>query len=349
MEIGTKTLAIPLIQGGMGVGVSLGNLAGHVAKEGAMGVLSTANPGYRESDFWQNSKEANDRALYAEIKKARTLSKGNGLLAVNVMVAGRDYARLVKTALEAGIDAIISGAGLPLELPKLAEGASVLLAPIVSGGRAASTICRAWKKRHDRLPDFVVLEGAEAGGHLGFDQTELIEGKTKPLSQLLQEVLEALTPFGKIPVFVAGGVFSKDEIARYQSEGAAGAQIATPFIATEECDASEEYKRILIEAKEEDICIVKSPVGMPGRALYTPLIKKLEQQERIPPKGCTNCLIPCATETTPYCITRALIEAVQGNYEDGLFFCGANAGKINKMTTVSALIQELTQPPLCAN
>lgn len=344
MQLGTRRLALPLIQGGMGVGISLGNLAGSVAKEGGMGVISTANIGFREDDFWQNAKQANSRALAAEIEKAKAIAHGAGLVAINAMVATADYANAVKTAIAAGVDAIISGAGLPMELPMLANGADVLLAPIVSSGRAASVICRSWQMHYQRLPDFVVLEGSEAGGHLGFSRKELDDGSAKPLSALLADVLNAVAAFGKIPVFVAGGISDGAQICHYINEGAAGAQIATRFITTEECDASDGYKEVFLHAESSDICIVNSPVGMPGRALFTPLVKKLAQGETFPPTQCVNCLVPCNPAKTPYCITRALIEAAKGNFEEGLFFCGAHAGGAKKLVTVKTLIDEIMQP-----
>ncbi len=338
MKLGNKTLSIPIIQGGMGVGISLGNLAGAVAKEGGMGVLSDANPGYMREDFWTNSREANHIAMTEEIKKAKEIAGGNGLIGVNVMVAGVEYASRVKTVVDAGADCIISGAGLPLDLPSLVPE-DVLVAPIVSSGKGAATICRAWKKRHNRLPDFIVIEGAKAGGHLGFKADEIETAKS--LSEILKDVKEQTASYGDIPVFVAGGIFTSKEVADYVNEGAAGVQMATRFIATHECDASEAYKNMMVNATEEDVYIIKSPVGMPGRAIKTPLIDKLNNGERIMPKKCIRCLIPCDPATTPYCITLALIEAAKGNVEDGLFFCGANVGKVDKIVTVKELIDEL--------
>ncbi len=337
-----KTLSLPLLQGGMGVGVSLGNLAGHVARAGGMGVISTANPGYREADFWRSPAEANRRALAAEIKRAKRLARGCGLVAVNVMVATSDWAQAVTTALEAGADAIISGAGLPLSLPQLAKGFDALLAPIVSSARAAAILCRSWLKNHARLPDFVVLEGSEAGGHLGFSAQELAQGTAKPLDVLLAEVRQAIAPFGNIPVFAAGGISTASEAAALMRKGAAGVQVATRFIATEECDASQAYKEILLRAKPEDIVITASPVGMPGRALRSPLVQRVQAGIRVPPLSCSHCIIPCKPASTPYCITRALIDAVNGSWETGLFFCGAQAAKLKEIVPVRTLIEELS-------
>lgn len=341
-----RGLDIPVIQGGMGVGVSLGSLAGAVAACGAMGTVSAAIPGFDEADFHQNPKAANVRALEREVRRAKEVSQGKGMVAVNVMVATTQYADSVAAAIRAGADAIVSGAGLPSELPALAAGADAALAPIVSSGRAAATICRLWHKRYDRAPDFVVVEGSEAGGHLGFSKEELLEKTAKPLETLVQEVTEALEPFEKlcgrpIPVFAAGGVWDGEDAARMQAQGAAGVQLATRFIATYECDASKAYKDVLIAARAEDAQIVHSPVGMPGRALRTPLIERLEQGLRFPPSRCSDCLTPCAHAATPYCILHALARAVKGDYEEGLFFCGSNVGRLTGMHHVSEVLDSL--------
>ena len=341
-------LSIPIIQGGMGIGVSLSSLAGSVAAQGAMGVISTANPGYDRPDFWKNPAACNMEALRHHIKRAKELAKGQGVVAINAMVATARYTETVAAAIQAGVDAIISGAGLPLHLPSVEGAEHVALAPIVSGAKAISTICKLWDKRFNRVPDFVVVEGSQAGGHLGFSKEEVLEGKAKPLHMLVEEVCQALVPWQEkyhqaIPVFAAGGVLDGADIAKMEQHGAYGVQMATSFIATEECDASEGYKKAILAAKDEDVRIVQSPVGMPGRGLASPLLDKLAAAGRIAPSRCANCLVPCNPLNTPYCITHALIEAVKGNWEEGLFFCGGNVGKINQMTTVPALIRRLTE------
>ncbi len=346
MKLGNRELALPLIQGGMGVGVSMGGLAGAVAAEGAMGTLSTADAGWNEPDFAAHPQQANLRALRREVQRAKRLAAGAGLVAVNAMVATRQYADSVRTALEAGADAIVSGAGLPLELPALAEGFEALLAPIVSGPRAAQLICRTWVKRYDRVPDFVVLEGCQAGGHLGFEEADLLSGRCTPLSQLIPEVLAALRPFEEkfgraIPLFCAGGVATGAEMARCTRLGAAGAQLATRFIATEECDAGQGYKDVLLAARPEDLRIIHSPVGMPGRAVNSPLVQRLAAGMRQPPAHCSGCIKSCRPAETPFCITHALIEAVKGNWEEGLFFSGSRVDLVDRMRTVPDLIDEL--------
>lgn len=346
MKLGNRELALPLIQGGMGVGVSMGGLAGAVAAEGAMGTLSTADAGWNEPDFTAHPQQANLRALHREVQRAKRLAAGAGLVAVNAMVATRQYADSVRTALEAGADAIVSGAGLPLELPALAEGFEALLAPIVSGPRAAQLICRTWAKRYGRVPDFVVLEGCQAGGHLGFEEADLLSGRCTPLSRLIPEVLAALRPFEEkfgraIPLFCAGGVATGAEMARCTRLGAAGAQLATRFIATEECDAGQGYKDVLLAARPEDLRIIHSPVGMPGRAVNSPLVQRLAAGMRQPPAHCSGCIKSCRPAETPFCITHALIEAVKGNWEEGLFFSGSRVDLVDRMRTVPDLIDEL--------
>ena len=346
MKLGNRELALPLIQGGMGVGVSMGGLAGAVAAEGAMGTLSTADAGWNEPDFTAHPQQANLRALRREVQRAKRLAAGAGLVAVNAMVATRQYADSVRTALEAGADAIVSGAGLPLELPALAEGFEALLAPIVSGPRAAQLICRTWAKRYGRVPDFVVLEGCQAGGHLGFEEADLLSGRCTPLNRLIPEVLAALRPFEEkfgraIPLFCAGGVATGAEMARCTRLGAAGAQLATRFIATEECDAGQGYKDVLLAARPEDLRIIHSPVGMPGRAVNSPLVQRLAAGMRQPPAHCSGCIKSCRPAETPFCITHALIEAVKGNWEEGLFFSGSRVDLVDRMRTVPDLIDEL--------
>ena len=346
MKLGNRELALPLIQGGMGVGVSMGGLAGAVAAQGAMGTLSTADAGWNEPDFAAHPQQANLRALRREVQRAKRLAAGAGLVAVNAMVATRQYADSVRAALEAGADAIVSGAGLPLELPALAEGFEALLAPIVSGPRAAQLICRTWAKRYGRVPDFVVLEGCQAGGHLGFEEADLLAGRCAPLSQLIPQVLAALRPFEEkfgraIPLFCAGGVATGAEMAGCTRLGAAGAQMATRFIATEECDASQGYKDVLIAARPEDLRIIHSPVGMPGRAVNSPLVQRLAAGMRQPPAHCSGCIKSCRPAETPFCITHALIEAVKGNWEEGLFFSGSRVDLVDRMRTVPDLIDEL--------
>ena len=346
LTLAGRALTVPILQGGMGVGVSLGGLAGAVAACGGMGCISTADTGYREPDFEKDPVSANRRALAKEIQKAKEIAGGAGIVAINAMVATQNYADAVKTAVEAGVDAIVSGAGLPLELPGLVGKADVALAPIVSSGRAAKLILRRWAKAFGRTADFVVIEGCKAGGHLGFAEEDLLAGSCQTLDEILPEVLAEVKPFEEqfghaIPVFVAGGVYTGEDMAHYMKQGAAGVQIATRFIPTYECDASQTYKDVLLNASAEDVRIIHSPVGMPGRALNTPLVQKLSEGMRFPPKRCARCLKGCNPAQVPYCITHALIEAVKGNWAEGLFFSGSRVDLADRMRTVPDLIDEL--------
>lgn len=348
LKVGNLTMDIPIIQGGMGVGVSLGNLAGHVALEGGMGVISTAHPGYRASDFAQNHLNANLRELKNEIIKAKEIAKGKGIIAINAMVAITDYARMVEQAVQSGVDAIISGAGLPLSLPKYVEDTNVKIAPIVSSGKAASVILKTWDRKYKKIPDFIVIEGTNAGGHLGFKKQDIINQTTQKLSYILTDVLNVIEPFvekykQEIPVFVAGGIYTGKDIKKYINLGASGVQMATRFITTHECDASPVYKEAFIESKSEDIELVGSPVGMPGRAIMTPLTEKLAAGKSIPVKKCYNCLIPCNPTTTDYCISNALIQAAKGNLDEALVFSGSNGYRNQKIISVKELISQLME------
>ena len=345
VRIKDKTLELPVIQGGMGVGVSLGGLAGAVASCGGMGCISAAHPGYWEPDFHSAPNGANLRAVKEEIAKARALSGGRGLVAVNLMVPMRQYAPLVRAAVEGGADAIISGAGLPLELPGLTAGSHVALAPIVSSGRAAKLILKTWDKKYGVTADFLAIEGCKAGGHLGFKEEDLLAGTTQTLEEILPQVLAETAPYEEkyghpIPVFVAGGGLTGQDLIRFRALGAAGVQIATRFIATEECDASQAYKDAIIRAKQEDVRIIHSPVGMPGRAIRSPLVERMEAGERRAPAWCAGCIKTCDPAQTPYCITHALIEAVKGNWEEGLFFCGAEVERVDRMSIVAQVLEE---------
>lgn len=340
MKIGGKEIKVPVVQGGMGVGVSLANLAGNVAKCGGIGIISTAQIGYRDPDFNKHPIECNLKAVQSEIKKAKEIAGGNGLIGVNIMVVTRQYEAYVKAAIEGGADLIISGAGLPMELPGIAGTAKVLLAPIVSGKRALRVILNYWKKHFNRTPDMVVVEGPMAGGHLGFSKEELQHYENNSYDQTLQEILDMTNPM-EIPTVMAGGVYDRNDMLHYLSMGADGVQVATRFVTTYECDAHINYKQAYIQAKKDDIVIVKSPVGMPGRAIHNDFLDRVTNGERFM-KGCRQCITTCDPATTPYCITQALIHAVEGNVEEGLLFCGSNAYKATKLEYVKDIMEEFT-------
>lgn len=345
IKLGDKESKYPIIQGGMGVGVSLHKLAGNVSKEGGIGVISTADIGYQEEDFNTNPLKANLRAIGTEIKKAREIAGEDKILAVNVMVALKNYADIVKECVKQKIDLIISGAGIPKDLPEYIKGSKTKIAPIVSSLRCCKLIVKHWIKKYNYAPDMIVIEGTEAGGHLGFKPEELEEGNKPKLEDITKDVVNYIKEVEKdtgkeIPVISAGGIWDKNDIEKFLSLGASGVQMATRFVATDECDASEEFKKAYVEASKENIKIIKSPVGMPGRALYNKFIKKVENEKSKITK-CYGCIKTCDVATTPYCITKALINAVKGNLDEGLIFVGSNVHKIEKIVPVHDLMQEL--------
>lgn len=342
--IGDLVAKVPIIQGGMGVGVSLSSLAGAVAREGAIGVISAAQPGYLEEDFSSNPLTANLRSLGNHIKKAKEISN-NGIIGVNIMCASKNYEEYVKCAIDNGADLIISGAGLPTDLPKLVEGYNIKIAPIVSPPKSASVILKMWDRRYGRAADMVVIEGPKAGGHLGFSNESLEEYKSKDYDKEVLEIIEIVKEYEnkynkKIPVVFAGGVFDRKDIDHYISLGCSGVQMATRFVATEECDADINFKMAYINSKKEDIVIVKSPVGLPGRAISNKFMKDRKLiNEKI--TKCYKCLKKCNMADIPYCITGALVRAVKGDIDNSLVFCGENAYRLNKIITVKELIKEL--------
>ena len=343
LKIGELTARIPVIQGGMGVGISLSGLAGSVAACGGVGVISTAQIGYRDPEFEKNPIKTNLRVIGEEIQKAREIAKG-GILGVNIMVATKQYAEYVKAAVKAGIDLIISGAGLPMELPKLVAGSKTKIAPIVSTVKAARVICRFWDHHYQRMPDLVVIEGPKAGGHLGFSRKQLEEFTPVTYDQeirgILAEVKKYADKYGKeIPVVVAGGIFTREDMLHAMELGADGVQMGTRFVTTWECDASEAYKQTYLHAQKEDIVIVDSPVGMPGRAIRNRFLEEKEsRRESI--KKCYQCIATCNPANTPYCITRALVHAAKGETDDALLFCGENAWRCEKMEHVADIMAE---------
>lgn len=345
LRIGDLVSRLPIIQGGMGIGISGPNLAAAVTNAGGIGVISGAQSGYAEKDFEENNLEANVRALKAQIIKAKKAAKG-GIIGVNIMVAMNHYRDMVKAAVESGADLIISGAGLPMELPKLTKGLKVKIAPIVSSLKSARVILKVWDRHDKTTADLVVIEGPRAGGHLGFKDENLEEASVnfdEEVVSIINEVKIYEEKYNKkIPVVVAGGVFTGGDIAKYLRLGAAGVQMATRFVATEECDASIAFKEAYISAKPEDITIVKSPVGMPGRAIENEFVQRTKVG-RIPVTKCYRCVHTCNPAETPYCISKALIEAVKGNLKEALIFCGDNAGRVNEIVPVAHLMRELEE------
>lgn len=332
----------------MGVGISLGSLAGAVAKEGGVGVISSAQIGYLEPDFDKDPLAANLRAIKKEYEKARKIAP-EGVIGFNIMVALRHYEEYVRAAAQAGADLIISGAGLPTELPKLIGDAGTMLAPIVSTARSAGVILKFWDRKYSRVPDLIVIEGPKAGGHLGFTReqlTDYLDNGTEDYEEEVEKILDVVREYEeryqkKIPVALAGGI-ENGEQARHAFElGADAIQVATRFVTTEECDADIRYKEAYLQAKKEDIVIVKSPVGMPGRAILNDFMKKVNAGEKIPHSPCHGCLRSCNPSEIPYCITDSLIHAAKGEVEDALLFCGAYAYKAERLETVREVMDSL--------
>lgn len=344
LKIGNLTAEIPVVQGGMGVGISLSGLAGAVASCKGVGIISTAQIGYREPDWDENPIEANLRAIGTEIARAKEIAGGNGIIGVNIMVATRNYERYVEAAIKAGADLIISGAGLPVDLPRMAKGSGTKLLPIVSGLKSAQVICRYWEKKYGYYPDGVVIEGPLAGGHLGFSSEQLEDIEGLDYDNVIKDIIQYVKGFEKkaqreIPVIVAGGIYDRNDMLHALELGAAGVQIATRFVTTYECDAADAYKQAYINAGKEDIVIVKSPVGMPGRAILNPFMERAKAG-KIPHGKCHLCIAACNPAETPYCITEGLLHAVRGNVDEALLFCGANAYRANKLEHVKDIMEE---------
>lgn len=342
LTIKGKTAKRPIVQGGMGVGISLSSLAGNVAKQGGVGTITGVHPGFREPDFGENPLQANLRGIRKEMEKARAISP-DGIIGFNFMAVMNHYEECVREAVAAGADFIVSGAGLPLNLPKYVEGSDVAIIPIVSSALALKLIVRNWK-RQGRLPDAVVVEGPLAGGHLGYKYNDMVNGKFPSLEESLEEVLVLVKELEEangvsIPVIAGGGVRNHADVEKLMQMGASGVQIGTKFITTEECDASMAYKQAYLNSKAEDVHIIESPVGLAARAIQTPFLQKAEKLGHIPVTHCYNCMGHCKPAETKYCISQALIDSVDGR--EGVVFCGAYAHELQEMSTVEKVMKEL--------
>jgi nitronate monooxygenase len=330
----------------MGVGVSLSGLASAVANEGGVGVISSAGLGLLYRNFSTDFLEASIYGLKEEIRLAR--EKTNGVIGVNVMVAMSNFVDMVKTAIAEKVDIIFSGAGLPLELPSfLKKDSSTKLVPIVSSARATKIICEKWMKQYNYLPDAIVVEGPKAGGHLGF-KPEQIDDEHYSLEHLVPEVVKEVKQFEeqydrKIPVIAAGGIYTGADIYNIMELGAAGVQMATIFVTTDECDASDAFKQTYIHAEKEDIGIIKSPVGMPGRAIFNDFLEKVKQGKKQPIRCPFKCIKTCDISSSPYCIINALISAVKGNFNNGYAFAGSNAFRATTIISVKETFAKLLQ------
>ena len=344
LTIGDLQARWPIIQGGMGVGVSLSGLAGAVAAAGGVGVISTAQIGYRDPGFDADPIVTNLKAIAREITRAREFACG-GVIGVNIMVATKHYADYVKAAVQAGVDLVISGAGLPNKLPELVAGSKTKIAPIVSTVKSAGVILKLWDRRYQRTADLIVIEGPRAGGHLGFS-LEQLEGFTQEsYEEEIKGIIAVVETYREkyathIPVIIAGGIYDRADIDQALALGADGVQMATRFVTTYECDVSTAFKRAYLDCEKDDIRIVKSPVGMPGRAIATDFLERVKS-ERVVGK-CHQCLEHCNPAEIPYCITNALVNAASGDTDNALVFCGDNAWRATKLEHVADIMAELT-------
>ena len=344
LNIGNLSISVPIVQGGMGVGISLSGLASAVANEGGVGVISSAGLGLLYRNLSKDYIQASIMGLKEELRKAREKTKG--VIGVNVMVAMSNFTDMVKTAIAEKADIIFSGAGLPLNLPSFLQKDSVTkLVPIVSSARAARVIAEKWHSLYNYLPDAFVVEGPKAGGHLGF-KDEQINDEHFSLEHILPEVIDEVQDMGarygkEIPVIVAGGIYTGEDIKRFMDMGASGVQMGTRFVTTEECDASDVFKQTYIEAKQEDIQIIKSPVGMPGRAIFSKFIQKVKEGQKQPKTCICKCIKTCDISKSPYCIIAALYNAFKGNMDNGYAFAGANAFRATKIVSVKETFRSL--------
>jgi nitronate monooxygenase len=354
MKIGKYEIQKPIIQGGMGVGISWDRLAGNVSKEGGLGVISAVGTGYYEnkehakklvSDKPYGSENFYSKeGLHAIVANARKIC-GDAPLGCNILYASNDYGRIVEDACEAGVDIIITGAGIPVNMPKFTvEYPDVALVPIVSSARALKLICRKWK-RYNKIPDAVIVEGPLSGGHQGFTYDQCFEEEYQ-LENIVPPVIEEAKEWGDIPVIAAGGIWDKSDIDKFLAMGCAGVQMGTRFIGTHECDAHDIFKSKLLDAQEADIKLFKSPVGLPARGVKTNLQTLIENHEA-PKVACiSNCVAPCnqgeEAKAVGYCIADRLSDAFQGKTETGLFFTGANGYRLDQLISVKELMDKLT-------
>lgn len=341
LVIGDLQIRIPIIQGAMGVKVSTASLAAAVANYGGAGTIASVGLGYGTEENETNYVKASREGLEKEIRQAKELTQG--IVGVNIMIALSNYEDLARTAVREKADFIVSGAGLPLKLPEFADGTPIALVPIVSSARAAHIIIRAWRKRYNRLPDAIVVEGPLAGGHLGFKFQDLESHKGDNLENLVADVLKVVKEYERelginIPVIAAGGIFDGRDVAKFLGLGAKGVQIATRFVATFECPVADEFKELYLAARKEDIVIIKSPVGMPGRVIMTKLIDRVIHGDRVAVKCNYRCIKTCDPKTTPYCIAKALFNAVIGNLDKAVVFAGSNVSRVEKIVSVKELM-----------
>lgn len=346
LKIGNLTIPIPIIQGGMGVGISMSGLAVAVANQGGVGVISAAGLGLVHHSPAMNYLESNIEALKNEIRKAKEKTKG--IIGVNIMVAMSNFEDIVKTAISEKVDIIFSGAGLPMDLPKfLTPDSNTNLVPIVSSARAAKLLCERWFSKHNYLPDAFVVEGPKAGGHLGF-KNDQINDPDFSLENIVPQVVSQITLYEEkhqkdIPVIAAGGIYTGEDMFNIMQKGAKAVQLGTRFVTTVECDASAGFKQAYIDSKKEDVVIIESPVGLPGRAINNDFLESVRKGLKVPVNCPLHCVHTCLMEKSPYCIFKALYNAYYGNFKNGYAFAGSNAYRATKINTVKEVFDDLIQ------
>ena len=345
LNIGNLKIEIPIFQGGMGVKVSTASLASAVANCGAAGIIASVGLGYGTKDYDKHFIEASREGLRNEIREAKNLTKG--VVGVNILVALSNYEDLVRTTVEEKADFIVSGAGLPLKLPDLTKGSDIKLIPIVSHPRVADLIIKAWKKRYDRLPDAIVVEGPYAGGHLGFNADELRSDSANSLEGITKDVISVTTHYealhnATIPIIAAGGIYTGVDIAKFIMLGASGVQMGTRFVTTNECSVAKEFKDLYVTtSNKDDLVIIDSPVGLPGRAIRTKFVDSVTGGKKMPIRCPYQCLKTCNPATAPYCVAEALCNASVGDIDNAIVFSGTNVTRIKKIVPVKELIDEL--------
>ncbi|MCP4652577.1 MAG: nitronate monooxygenase [Candidatus Omnitrophica bacterium] len=347
LRIGDLEIKVPIIQGGMGVRVSTASLASAVAKCGGAGTIASVALGYGTKENETNFPKASREGLQKELRDCRAVT--DGAIGVNILVALSNYEDLARVSARDGADFIISGAGLPLKLPEFTEGTSIKLIPIVSSAKAARIISKVWKKRYNRLPDAFVVEGPFAGGHLGFTGEQLRSHKENNLSEIVKDVLAISDDLeGDIPVIAAGGIFDGADIAHYLKLGAKGVQMATRFVVTDECSVADAFKQLYINATDDDVIVIDSPVGLPGRVIKTKFTDRMAAGERIPVRCGYRCLKVCNPAVAPYCIAKALFDAVIGDLDNAVVFAGSNVSRVKEIVSVEELMNELAEETIAA-
>ena len=344
LVIGDLEIKIPIIQGGMGVKVSMAPLASAVANCGGAGTIASVGLAYGVDETKTTYVKASKDALQEEIRKTKKLTRG--IVGVNIMMALSNYEDLARITAEEKADFIISGAGLPLSLPEYTKDTSIKLIPIVSSARAVEIVLKTWKRRYNRLPDAIIVEGPMAGGHLGFRLEDLKLNKANSLENLVADILKVVKGYEKnsgtnIPVIAAGGIFDGKDVAKFLKLGAKGVQMATRFVATFECSVPDKFKQLYIASKEEDVVIIDSPVGMPGRAVKTEFVEKIIRGEKIPFACSYRCLRSCNPKTVPYCIAKALCNAAIGDLDNAVVFAGSNVARVEKIVSVKELMDDI--------